>query len=256
MGGGKSAECEWGELLTMPIDYLVTDTELSDIADAIRAKGGTSASISFPNGFTTAIAAIPTGITPTGTKQISITQNGTITEDVTNYASAEIAVNVSGGLTNIVQGSFTAGEGNVVQTISVPYTGSGYPIGIFIYVKNGMRTDPTFSTMIRRNGIGAFSCFKTYTTLAPTYTGSSNNDDAAATDIYKSSDSSPNTLTGTVWGSTSTVFRNSNPSGTWNNFIHMASATTLKIYPVPANSSTSYGLVSGIEYEYVIVYSS
>ena len=37
------------------------------------------------------------GITPTGTKQISITQNGTTTEDVTNYASAEISVNVSGG---------------------------------------------------------------------------------------------------------------------------------------------------------------
>lgn len=37
------------------------------------------------------------GITPTGTKQISITQNGTTTEDVTNYASAEITVNVSGG---------------------------------------------------------------------------------------------------------------------------------------------------------------
>lgn len=37
------------------------------------------------------------GITPTGTKQISISQNGTTTEDVTNYANAEITVNVSGG---------------------------------------------------------------------------------------------------------------------------------------------------------------
>lgn len=37
------------------------------------------------------------GITPTGTKQINITQNGTTTEDVTNYASAQITVNVSGG---------------------------------------------------------------------------------------------------------------------------------------------------------------
>lgn len=89
MDGGESAECKWGELL-MAIDYLVTDTELSDIADAIRAKGGTSASISFPNGFTTAIAAIPTGITPTGTKQITISGAGTVTEDVTNYASAEV----------------------------------------------------------------------------------------------------------------------------------------------------------------------
>jgi len=34
---------------------------------------------------------------PTGTKSISITANGTTTEDVTNYASAEITVNVQGG---------------------------------------------------------------------------------------------------------------------------------------------------------------
>lgn len=38
-----------------------------------------------------------TGTTPTGTKSITITENGTTTEDVTNYASAEITVNVQGG---------------------------------------------------------------------------------------------------------------------------------------------------------------
>lgn len=37
------------------------------------------------------------GITPTGIKNISITQNGTTTEDVTNYASAQITVNVPTG---------------------------------------------------------------------------------------------------------------------------------------------------------------
>lgn len=35
---------------------------------------------------------VPQGITPTGTKQISISQNGTTTEDVSAYASAEITV--------------------------------------------------------------------------------------------------------------------------------------------------------------------
>ncbi len=34
------------------------------------------------------------GITPSGTKQIIITANGSITEDVTNYASAAITVDV------------------------------------------------------------------------------------------------------------------------------------------------------------------
>lgn len=72
-------------------DYLTTDTDLTAVADAIRAKGGTSAALEYPDGFVSAIGAISTGITPTGT--ISITENGTY--DVTDYASAE--VNVSGG---------------------------------------------------------------------------------------------------------------------------------------------------------------
>ena len=70
---------------------LVTESHLSDIADAIRAKNGLETEYR-PGDMAAAIAAIPSGgITPTGT--ISITQNGTV--DVTNYASA--SVNVSGG---------------------------------------------------------------------------------------------------------------------------------------------------------------
>lgn len=42
-------------------DYLVTDTELTSVADAIRTKGGTSANLSFPTGFVSAINDISTG---------------------------------------------------------------------------------------------------------------------------------------------------------------------------------------------------
>ena len=42
-------------------DYLVTDTELTSIANAIRTKGGTSASLTFPTGFVSAINDIQTG---------------------------------------------------------------------------------------------------------------------------------------------------------------------------------------------------
>lgn len=86
----------------MAVDKLVDstqlDADLTSIANAIRTKGGTSAQMAFPAGFVSAVQAIPTGgVTPTGTKQISITQNGVTTEDVTNYASAEITVNVPTG---------------------------------------------------------------------------------------------------------------------------------------------------------------
>lgn len=49
----------------MAVDKLVDstqlDADLEDIADAIRAKGGTSASLAFPNDFVSAIENIPTG---------------------------------------------------------------------------------------------------------------------------------------------------------------------------------------------------
>ena len=72
---------------------LITESYLEDIADSIRAKNGTENTYK-PSEMAGAIDAI-SGITPTGTKEISITQNGTTTEDVTNYASAEINVSVS-----------------------------------------------------------------------------------------------------------------------------------------------------------------
>lgn len=96
----------------MAVDKLVDstqlDADLTSVADAIRTKGGTSGQMAFPAGFVSAVQAIPTGITPTGTKQISITQNGTTTEDVAAYANAEIAVNVQGGsgFTTIASGTF------------------------------------------------------------------------------------------------------------------------------------------------------
>lgn len=103
---------------------LIDTSTLTDIADAIRGKLGVQTqykpgqmpeaieSISSggitPTGtksitangtydvaaFASAEVDVPTGITPTGTKQVSITQNGVTTEDVTNYADAEITVNV------------------------------------------------------------------------------------------------------------------------------------------------------------------
>ena len=71
-------------------EYIATASELTSVANAIRTKAGLSVTLTFPEDFVSAIANIPTGITPTGTKSITISGSGTITEDVTNYASASI----------------------------------------------------------------------------------------------------------------------------------------------------------------------
>lgn len=68
----------------------VQGEKLKAIADAIRAKKGTSEPIK-ANDFASEILSIQSGIEPSGT--IDITENGVY--DVTEYASAN--VNVSGG---------------------------------------------------------------------------------------------------------------------------------------------------------------
>lgn len=101
-------------------DYLVTDTDLTSIASAIRTKGGTSAQLTFPGGFVDAVGAIPTGgTTPTGTKQINISASGTITEDVTNYASVEVAVpQGSAGTPTAVKGSVSNHSISVTPSVT------------------------------------------------------------------------------------------------------------------------------------------
>lgn len=67
-----------------------------ELLDTIRTKGGTSAPMTADQAIA-AVEAIPTGITPTGTKQI--TENGTF--DVTQFSSAEVNVPTGGGGVNI-----------------------------------------------------------------------------------------------------------------------------------------------------------
>ncbi len=103
------------------VDSTQLDSDLGTVADGIRYASGGSEQLSFPSGMAAAARALkPSGTkqiitngthnvagfasaqvnvptpAPTGTKQISITENGTTTEDVAAYANAEITVNVSG----------------------------------------------------------------------------------------------------------------------------------------------------------------
>lgn len=72
-------------------EYLTLKSELTLVADAIRAKGGTSAPLVYPNGFVTAIQAIQTGggTTPGAPGDITFYDyDGTI---VTSWTLAELA---------------------------------------------------------------------------------------------------------------------------------------------------------------------
>ena len=77
-------------------NYKVSDTDLTSVASAIRTKGGTSASLSFPDGFVSAIQNIPTGGGSTLITK-SITENGTYnasSDNADGYSSVTVSVPV------------------------------------------------------------------------------------------------------------------------------------------------------------------
>ena len=96
-------------------NVIIDESSLYAIADAIREKLSVQTTYK-PSEMADAIESISGGVTPTGTKQISITQNGTTTEDVTNYASAEIAVNVPNSYTQSDEGKVVSSGALVSQT--------------------------------------------------------------------------------------------------------------------------------------------
>jgi len=60
-------------------NYIVTDTELTSIANAVRTKSGSNSSLQFPTGFVSEIQSISTGATEVAEKDVNfIDYDGTI----------------------------------------------------------------------------------------------------------------------------------------------------------------------------------
>lgn len=66
------------------MEYLVQDTSLTTVADAIRAKTGSAEALAFPDGMVEAIAGIVSGDSGGG----SAVEEVTITQTITNAADA------------------------------------------------------------------------------------------------------------------------------------------------------------------------
>lgn len=154
----------------MALDKLVDSTQLDNnltsVANAIRAKSGGTGQLAFPAGFVSEIGNISGGggVTPTGTKEITITENGTVTEDVINYASVQITANVSGGsvgisLEDVLNRSVT-GDVEVTVTNLLPlnknivplYNGLFYGAKISSLTMNGIQKVP--DNVANQNAVG------------------------------------------------------------------------------------------------------
>ncbi len=90
------------------VDSAALDAGLTSIADAIRAKSGTSAQLDFPNGFSAAVKAIETR-KPEQAKTVAVTQNGitTVIPDGGKVLSS-VTVNVNVGDDTAIEDALVA----------------------------------------------------------------------------------------------------------------------------------------------------
>lgn len=162
-----------------------------------------------------------------------------------------------GGASNLVQGSFTAQTTTGVQTITLPYTGSGYPVTVMIAVQGGAyNPDTEYYSFIQRYTIAQFSMHKSVTTSVPTYTTSGAENQGVTEWIYKSSASSAATYSRSSVMSTNS-YSSSNAGNSGSLVCRFKNAKTMTVYVQAVNSSAStYGFLAGITFDYSVIYSS
>lgn len=158
-------------------DYLTTDTELTSIANAIRTKGGTSASLEYPTDFVTAIGNIQTG---TDDSDATLNSNGQLLNGVTAYSKG---TKYTGNIPSKSSSDLTAS----VLTVTAP---SGY------YASNATKTlaDSNLVAGNIKNGTTIFGVTGTYsggggsglTLLGTSTLGSLSTSSTTATDTGKS----------------------------------------------------------------------
>lgn len=165
-----------------------------------------------------------------------------------------------GGATNFVQGEFTTTSStNTASSISIPYTGSGYPIAAMVWVAGGAYNNGTggntdWYNLKQRYAVGEWVMTKAQGTTTPTWATSGAANYGVVAAIYKNSTSSATSYTRTSSMTTNTFTSAStnaaNAAATCVRF--KGNSKTLSYFV----ASTSYGLLANTKYQYCIVYSS
>lgn len=161
-----------------------------------------------------------------------------------------------GGASNFVSGTFTTGSTTgATQTVTIPYTGSGYPVAVVIHIEGGVYNNTStgntnWYNSTQRYAIGEWMMTKSNTTLSPTYTTSGAANQGATVWVFKNSTSAATTYSRSSAMNTNT-FSSSNATGAGATAVRIKNATTLSIFV----ASTSYGLLANTTYRYHIVYS-
>lgn len=154
-----------------------------------------------------------------------------------------------GGASNIVIGKFTAGSTGAAHSVTIPYTGNGYPIAAMVFPSTGAyKSGSDWYTSYQKYTIAQWTFSKSDQSSTPTYTTSGAANQGVTTWIYKNSSSTNYSRSSAM---NTNVLSSSNATGAGATCCRFKSKTELSYY----SASTSYGLLSGEEYKYIVVYS-
>ena len=163
-----------------------------------------------------------------------------------------------GGSSNVVQGSFTTGSTRAgTGTVSISYTGTGYPIAVVIYIENGAyNPNDSWYNTISQYDVDAFYMTKSQMSSTPTFVASASvpANQGVVCGVYKSSSSSATTHSRN--GSSSAVFFNSSDATTGYNCVRFKNNSKTLSYYVGNKASNKVGLAPSKKYYYIIIYSS
>lgn len=178
-------------------------------------------------------------------------------DGLTTLASKILQIQTGGGASNIVQGSFTTGStGGSVETLNLNYTGSGYPIVVLIYVKDGMyNSDSDWYKTIAQYDVGVVLMIKANTNTVPTYATSGVNNYGTVSYVYKSSSSSA-TSYGRSGSNTINVYTtSSNVASAGNSVVRFKGNGETLSYYIGNRGSSARGLARNTTFGYMIIYS-
>lgn len=164
----------------------------------------------------------------------------------------ELTDSGSGGATNFVTGTFTTESSAGAHTLTIPYSGTGYPLALTVCVEGGSyKSGTAWYNSTQRYAIGLYAMTKADFSTAPTYQSSGTNNQGCVWAVYKNSTSSS-----TSYSRNSSMnvnaYGNSNASNSVTTTFRFKSATSLSYYV----NTSSYGLLPSTTYRYYIVYSS
>ena len=167
-----------------------------------------------------------------------------------------------GGCTKLVQGTFTTGSTRATAgSVSLSYTGSGYPIAVMVYIDGGAYNNTsggntTWYASLDRYDCGLFYATKSEMNTTPTYvsSGSVTANGAVAAIIYKNSTTDSTSYTRTS-NMSAKMYNSGNASTSYNCIRFKGDAKTLSYY-VGNKASNNIGLAPSTKYAYIIVYSA